>query len=149
MIAVAILGTATKLKTIRNIALSGAVKGNANFDGSGNVEINTTQNNIFVLSGSVYIEPVTEVGGSSGANVTINYPSGCNADNCVPIACGVKYTTKGYNYVGIYQDAMDSFLNAFKRTLTLTPDNIILRINNPATDSGHTFYYKIILMKIN
>ncbi len=33
--------TTTKLKTARNIALSGAVSGNADFDGSGNITINT------------------------------------------------------------------------------------------------------------
>ena len=33
--------TANKLKTARNIALSGAVSGNADFDGSGNITINT------------------------------------------------------------------------------------------------------------
>lgn len=92
---------------------------------------------------------MAEVGDLSGANVTINYPSGCNADTCVPIACGVKYTTKGYNYVGIYQDSMDGLLNAFKRTLTLTPDNIILRINNPMAEGSKTFSYKIVLMKIS
>ncbi|MCU4483922.1 hypothetical protein KTI25_17225, partial [Acinetobacter ursingii] len=37
--------TASKLKTARNIALSGAVSGSANFDGSGNITINTTANN--------------------------------------------------------------------------------------------------------
>jgi hypothetical protein len=33
--------TANKLKTARNIALSGAVSGSADFDGSGNITINT------------------------------------------------------------------------------------------------------------
>ena len=37
--------TATKLQTPRNIALSGAVSGNAWFDGSGDITINTTANN--------------------------------------------------------------------------------------------------------
>ena len=37
--------TASKLQTARNIALSGAVSGSANFDGSGNITINTTANN--------------------------------------------------------------------------------------------------------
>ncbi|WP_216068995.1 phage tail-collar fiber domain-containing protein [Acinetobacter ursingii] len=37
--------TTTKLKTSRNIALSGAVSGNADFDGTGNITINTTANN--------------------------------------------------------------------------------------------------------
>lgn len=134
--------TATKLQTPRKITLSGAVKGNANFDGSGNVEISTTQNNIFVLSGSVNIDA------SSGSNIIKSYPSGLNADNCIPIACGIKYSTKGFNYVGKYDNSMDSFLNAYKRTLTLTPEDIFLRIDNCLTSAG-TFYYKIVLMKIN
>ncbi|MCZ3202691.1 phage tail-collar fiber domain-containing protein [Acinetobacter baumannii] len=37
--------TATKLQTPRNIAISGAVSGSANFDGSGNITIVTTSNN--------------------------------------------------------------------------------------------------------
>ena len=37
--------TATKLKTARNIALSGDVTGNANFDGSANISITTTVGN--------------------------------------------------------------------------------------------------------
>ena len=36
---------ASKLQTARNIALTGAVKGNVNFDGSGNVSIETTLTN--------------------------------------------------------------------------------------------------------
>jgi len=37
--------TATKLQTPRNIAISGAVSGSANFDGSGNLSISTILNN--------------------------------------------------------------------------------------------------------
>ncbi|MDU5498821.1 MAG: pyocin knob domain-containing protein, partial [Acinetobacter baumannii] len=37
--------TATKFQTPRNIAISGAVSGSANFDGSGNITINTISNN--------------------------------------------------------------------------------------------------------
>lgn len=40
--AVSIADQATKLATARNIALTGAVTGNANFDGSGNINISTT-----------------------------------------------------------------------------------------------------------
>ena len=39
------VASATKLQNSRNIALSGAVSGNANFDGSGNITITTTANN--------------------------------------------------------------------------------------------------------
>lgn len=37
--------SSTKLQTPRNIAISGAVSGSANFDGSGNITINTISNN--------------------------------------------------------------------------------------------------------
>ncbi|HDL2224369.1 TPA: phage tail protein [Acinetobacter baumannii] len=37
--------TATKLQIARNIGLTGAVSGSANFDGAGNITINTTSNN--------------------------------------------------------------------------------------------------------
>ena len=48
--------TANKLKTARNIALSGAVSGSADFDGSGNVEIITVPNTsgLRVVEGSGY-----------------------------------------------------------------------------------------------
>ena len=39
------ISTASKLKTARNIALTGDVTGNANFDGSGNISITTTVGN--------------------------------------------------------------------------------------------------------
>ena len=39
-------GTATKLSSARNIAITGAVSGNADFDGSANISINTTLANI-------------------------------------------------------------------------------------------------------
>lgn len=38
------VASATKLQTARNIALTGAVSGNVNFDGSGNITINTVDN---------------------------------------------------------------------------------------------------------
>ncbi|OTG61234.1 hypothetical protein B9T36_02205 [Acinetobacter sp. ANC 4204] len=48
--------TTTKLKTARNIALSGAVIGSVNFDGSGNVEIITTPNtnSLRIVEGNGY-----------------------------------------------------------------------------------------------
>lgn len=47
--------TASKFATEKNIELRGAVSGNANFDGSTNVIINTTQANIAVLTGNITI----------------------------------------------------------------------------------------------
>ena len=81
--------TTTKLQTARNIKLQGAVSGNANFDGSGNIIINTTQSNIAILTGS------TVVNASSSKTVTINYPSGYTESNCIPVAFALKSTAKG------------------------------------------------------
>ena len=53
--------TATKLATARNIALTGAVTGNANFDGSGNLSIATTKN---------HTHPIDEITWAGGQNLT-------------------------------------------------------------------------------
>ena len=65
--------TASKLQTARNIAIGGAVKGSANFDGSGDVTINVTQNNTFVLTGTITM-PAANSGNLQGT-AEINYPS--------------------------------------------------------------------------
>lgn len=65
--------TAAKLQTARNIAISGAVKGSANFDGSGNVIITTSQNNIFVLTGNIKMPSANS--NSLRGGVEIDYPS--------------------------------------------------------------------------
>ncbi len=67
--------TATKLQNARNITLSGAVSGNANFDGSENITITTTQGNITVLTGIV-----------NGNGLEIDYPTDFTKDNCVCIS---------------------------------------------------------------
>jgi len=76
-------GTATKLATARKIALTGAVSGNANFDGSGNINITTTQANIAVLTGTITTPDANS--DTVSATTTFSYPSGFNANNCVII----------------------------------------------------------------
>ena len=52
-------GTATKLATARNIALTGAVTGSASFDGSANASINTTMSAVdasAITSGTIAAE---------------------------------------------------------------------------------------------
>lgn len=46
------VASAAKLTTARNIAISGAVTGNANFDGSGNISISTSVNHTHNYAGS-------------------------------------------------------------------------------------------------
>lgn len=57
-------GTATKLATARNIAIAGAVSGNANFDGSANISISTTLANIDaskITSGTLNADRLPEI----------------------------------------------------------------------------------------
>lgn len=156
MIVVVILGTATKLKTSRNIALSGAVKGNANFDGSGNVTINTTQDNIAVITGSMTLEANSQSNLGSNSeqqtNLKINFPTGFNKDNCVCLAFGMKsYAEKNYSY-GIGNTSSNrAVTGSFYRHCVLgaSDDNtkISLQVWQMGT-SKVTAYYKLVLMKI-
>ena len=80
--------------------------------------------------------------------VNINYPEGFNADNCVPITCGLQIiANKGYNYVGYNKDSGSILTNAYDRRLNLTSSNILFMIDNPNT-SAKTISYKIVLMKV-
>ena len=74
--------TASKLATARKIALTGAVSGNVNFDGSGNVSIATTQANIAILN-----ENITP---SENSVVNFNYPSGFTQSNCIVLSAMVN-----------------------------------------------------------
>ena len=139
--------TASKLQTARNIKLQGAVAGNTNFDGSGNITITTTQNNIFVLSGNITL--------SNGyATTNINYPSGLNADNCIVVSFLARSTTleSGIKYGYGYLETPTGYLSgAIGHNISLRTPNILLQVNNPVDHSnGNTTYnYKIILMKIS
>ena len=139
--------TASKLATARNIKLQGTISGNANFDGSSNVIIDTIQNNIAILTGTIKEEVVT------------NYPSGYNKNNCVVLTAmlksadrddrsygyGAAFDSKSYvngsNPIAVYLKDSNIEINA-KRTL-LSADVV----SWSALDSNFT--YKIILMKIS
>lgn len=89
----------------------------------------------------------SEIEAETATNIEIVYPDGYTEENCVLISCGIKAGTNGYNYVGKFDDSMDLYYNAVKRTLTLSTDKIILRIDNKNTTKT-TYYYKVVLMKI-
>lgn len=99
------------------------------------------KNDFAVINGTKIINA------STAENISINYPTGFTAENCVPVCCGLKYSNRGYNYVGKYDDSMDLYWGAIKRTLTFGTDNITLRIDNVVTEQT-TYNYKIVLMKI-
>lgn len=130
--------TTSKWGTSRNIALSGAVSGNANVDGSGNVTITTTQANITMLSGTINLD-------NGNGYVDINYPTGYTKTNCAPIAVGldgVFTNIISYNALATLGFIMEA---RFK------PDAIQFRVFSVGdTSAGPTGNrtYKILLMKI-
>ena len=127
--------------------MHGAVSGNVNFDGNEDVTINTTQDNIAVLTGNVTINA------SSSNSVQISYPSGYTKDNSILLACGLMLNnnpySKGYNYYGLYYDSGDLFDYAFRRRVNLADSKILLTIYNPTTEQSTNIQYKLVLMKIS
>ena len=149
--------TATKLQTARNIAIGGAVKGSANFDGSGNITINTSQNNIFVLTGKMSIGGKTSGTEFAYSNVQLDFPSGLTRDNCVVLAFGTKSNANlGYTYENLYSSSTLSFAMLYAagpKAVTVggintTANKIIVHGSNYSSDAI-TFYYKIVLMKVS
>lgn len=153
--------TASKLATTRNIKISGAVSGNVNFDGSSNVEIETEQSNIAVLSGTMTLTANTQEKANEDmvtwTEKTINYPSGFTKENSVVISVGVQVNTNfGYTYGWTnYMDGLDVVLGLNPARITLYGESttsyankIRLQIGNKTTSSG-TVDYKVILMKVS
>lgn len=130
--------TATKLETARKINLTGAVSGNGSFDGSGNIEIATTQANIAILTGDITLE-------SSGGSATINYPSGFTKDNCIIIACGITYNSAGYRAFGTVQASVSTGARLSSSSITVCCYPVQASTGSPTG----TFNYKLVLMKIS
>lgn len=130
--------TATKLKTARKITLTGAVSGNVNFDGSGNVSISTTQANITVLTGKITLE-------SSGGSANVNYPTGFTKDNCIVVACGITYNSAGYRAFGTVQASVSTGARLNSSSITVCCYPVQASTGSPTG----TFNYKLVLMKIS
>lgn len=81
--------TATKLKTARNIALTGTITGNANFDGSGNISIATSVDST-PTTGSYFkgVPVVTSAGVMKvGKYIDFHNAADSNADYDVRLQC--------------------------------------------------------------
>lgn len=138
--------TATKLVTTRKIAVSGAVSGSTNFDGSGNVTITTTQANIAVLNGTIK------------EDITINYPSGYNKNNCIVISAMMKMTNEDsrYGYGSVFNSSIYASGGVPIR-VSLGDSNIQLSAKKILLSSGTVQYdsleadmnYKVVLMRVS
>ena len=124
--------SASKIQTARNISLDGAVRGNADFDGSTDVTINTTLNNIAVLTGTI---PNT---GTTGTRAFArNFPEGFNRDNCIVVSYSVDFVYS--RYFEIVKGAN------LQKSISFTNDNKIKYSVQGVSDKVD---YKIVLMKI-
>lgn len=129
----------------------GSTTGVYNFDGqvkcdnvtkaNGSSYINNDQ--IHIINASVTI-PAHQV-----VTATASYPEGLTADNCIPLAVGVKYVdNKGYNYFGQYRDSASLANNAYSRYINLAPSNLQVTLYND-TDSSKTLSFRIVLLDIS
>lgn len=153
--------TATKLQTARSIAIGGAVKGSANFDGSGNITINTSQNNIALISGTIKLKANTSEKATENmctyTDKAINYPSGFSVNNCVVISYG-RQNNSNYGYAygwDNYLNSMDHLIgilpmkiNLYGSSTTEYSNKIRLQMGNLTTKEVE-ISYKIVLMKIS
>lgn len=90
--------TADRLKTARKIKIIGAVKGEASFDGSKDVTITTTQDNIAVIEGSITVPAGPDNVQFVSKTEHIDFPAGFNKDNCFVFSIGTKYVEGGTGY---------------------------------------------------
>ena len=86
--------TATRLQTARNIALTGAVSGSANFDGSGNITIVTTANNAIGV-------------GQSWSDVTSSRSSNTTYTNTTGKPIQIMVLTPSWNNAGSFDLLVD------------------------------------------
>lgn len=149
------LGTATKLQTARKITLSGAISGNADFDGSKNITINTTQANIAKIEGKI---PASNT--AIMQQTDISYPEGFNRDNCIVLTAMLSMDKdseefKEWGYGNVFNSG--SYVRgALPLSVGLSQDHIMISFKNILiSESGINeiefttdFYYKIVLMKV-
>ena len=143
--------TASKLQTARNISLSGAVSGNVNFDGSNNVEIETEQSNIAILSGTIETPPKDSE--SLTGDVEIDYPNGFTKDNCIIVSLmlhGSFTKSKDYWTLSTLGNDALTILLGNNGSATLKPEKIRIFANKLAANiESQTISYKLTLMKVS
>lgn len=159
VVALVMLGSATKLKTARKIngtnfdgtgdvttsqwgtartlALTGAVSGSISVDGSGNVTITTKQANIAILTGNITLS-------NGEGNTTVNYPSGFTISNCIVLAVSCARSASN-NPTEYYTVSGTTVLGAY-----LQSSNVKLQATSLAgIGPSATVKYQVVLMKVS
>ena len=120
-------GTATKLQTARTIALGGILSGSASFDGSGNVTINATANDITTITKSLNVTTSWMDTGIAGANLA----SGTYAVQ--------MYVNDGTN-TSQYQETYSGIMSWFNGTTNSgDADEILLHKAGHASNGRHVY----------
>lgn len=140
--------TTSKWGTSRNIALSGAVSGNANVDGSGNVTIITTQANVAIINATI----TTPAAGSetTTVNTDVNYPSGFTMANSVIISLQANNTgsEESWGTPGFLGSALEMQAGVYGLRAAQRSGNIRVWISKVTTqESAKTINIRIMLMK--
>lgn len=138
VILVLMLGSADKLKNPRTISLNGDVTGSTNFDGSGNVTVETNLANVAVATGTVRVYSSDDTFGQGN----INYPAGYTRDNCVPISVGI------YNNIDPRWDYFNSLKNNLTVSLYSSTISVLINAINTESITTGTYNVKVVLMKI-
>ncbi len=140
--------TATKLATKRNIKLQGVVNGNADFDGSTNITINTTQGNIVTLTGSVKLPEANS--GTLTGTTNLNYPSGYNRTNCIVLSImGGKIGDTSTLTTPMEVSSTGRSLGAGGLAVSLHSNNItVRREKTDDIEPSTTTTFRLVLMKI-
>ena len=121
------------MQNTRTISLTGDVTGSANFDGSENVSINAKLN-IATITGKISLS-------KGSGSVTLNYPNGYNADNCIPLAVGIDIMAA--NYYSYYS------VNTMQFEARLTGSGIVVKVDSSdGVGTSSSKNVKVVLMKI-
>ena len=119
--------TATKLQTARTISLGGILSGSASFDGSGNVTINATANDITTITKSLNVTTSWADTGITGSNLG----TGTYAVQ--------MYVNDGAN-TAQYQEYYSGIMSWFNGTTNSTDaDEILLHKAGHASNGRHVY----------
>ena len=120
-------GTATKLQTARTISLGGILSGSVSFDGSGNVTINATANDITTITKSLKVTTSWMDTGIAGANLA----SGTYA---------VQMYVNDVTNTGHYQEFYSGIMSWYGGTTNSgEADEILLHKAGHAPNSKHIY----------
>ena len=120
-------GTATKLQTARTISLGGILSGSVSFDGSGNVTINATANDITTITKSL--------------NVTTSWmDTGITGTNLATGTYAVQMLINDGTNAGQYNEHYSGIMSWFADTTNSTDaDEILLHKAGHASNGRHVY----------